>query len=122
MGKEEKLSRLDRLVQSAMGAGRTLGDEADPAQTRWPKLWEWLSKIYFGSNLVKQPASLTIRLGPEGVIASLTDRDLGVTQDAACPHLEGIFEAMEKALNSASSPMRVWGKGEPKLRKRSGGS
>ncbi len=74
--------------------------------------------IYLGKDHVKQPATLSIRLGPEGVLVTLTDRDLAVSFDVACSSLTEAFAAMETALTSLSPPMRSWGKKEPSLRKR----
>jgi len=111
-------SALDRIVQQALGAERTLGCASDPAVKKFPTLWDWLARIYLGKDHVKQPATLSIRLGPEGVLVTLTDRDLAVSFDVACSSLTEAFAAMETALTSLSPPMRSWGKKEPSLRKR----
>lgn len=118
--KEEqaRLSHLDRVIQQAMGEGRVVGCDDDPAKERWPALWEWLTKIYVGRDDMKQPPSLSIRAAPGGIAISLTDRDLGVTVDAACAHLGDALDALEHALQNPNPSMRAWTNKEPKLRKR----
>lgn len=119
MSKERKLSVLDRVVHQLMGNGeRSLGNAEDPARESLPNLWEWLSRINVGRDLLKAPAVLTIRLGPECAIASLTDRDLAVSLDAPTPYLAGALEALERELSCAQLALKSWGKKEPQLRKR----
>lgn len=119
MAKDRKqLSALDRVLMHAMGEGRTVGLEDDPARERWPVLWEWLATIYVGKDYIKTPAVLTIRLGPEGVIATLTDRDLGVSAEITVPHLEDVLDGVNNAVSGPNPPIKTWGKKEPKLRKR----
>lgn len=113
-----KVSALDRMVQQAIGADRVLGREDDVARKKYPTLWDWLSRIYLTGNHIKQPAIMTVRLGPEGCLVTLTDRDLAVSFDVACSSLTEAFAAMEAALSSPNPPMRSWGKKEPSLRKR----
>ena len=118
MGEERPPTRMERLIAQAIGADRSLGRDDDPARKKYPQLWEWLSVIYAGKDHVKQPAVITIRLGPEGVLATLTDRDLAVSLDAACPFLGGVLEALEAQLTQAAPPIRTWGRKEPQVRKR----
>jgi hypothetical protein len=119
---KEKPSALDRVIQSAIGDERVLGRGTDPTKEKYPNLWDWLSRHYVGREHVKQPATLTIRLGPEGALATLTDRDLSVSIDVAAPHLDDVYEAIEAALVSNCPPIRSWGKKEPQLRKRKSSS
>lgn len=112
------MSALDRAIQSAVGDGRTLGRDDDPARVSLPNVWEWLTKIYIGLDRVRTPASIQIKLGPEGVLVSMSDRDLGVSVGASCTHLEGAMQALEAALTSDVPPVVSWGKKEPQLRKR----
>jgi len=114
----EHLSALDRAVASAIGQGRAVGADNDPAKEKYPALWDWLSRIYIGIDRVRTPATMTLQLGPSGVLISLTDRDLGVSCGAVCEHMEDVFKAVEDALTSAVPPIRSWGKKEPRLRKR----
>lgn len=111
---------LDRIIMAAIGDDRVLGREDDPCKLRCPSLWDWLSRRYVGRDRVKTPAVLTIRLGPEGALATLTDRDLSVSVDVACPHVEDVFAFLESALTSECPPIKTWGKKEPTLRKRKG--
>jgi len=111
-------SALDRLVQSAMGQGRSVGRDDDPAKTEYPSVWDWLSRIYIGMDKVRTPAVINLRLGPEGVLVSMSDRDLGYTVDAVCPYLGDILKALEAALTAPIPPIKSWGKKEPRLRKR----
>jgi hypothetical protein len=117
----KKTSALDRMIAQAIGADRKLGLDDDPARQRWPTLWDWLTRIYVGRDNIKQPATITIRLGPDGALATLTDRDLGCSLDASSPTLEGLFQALEAALTADACPLRIWGKKEPTVRKRRGG-
>jgi len=113
-----KLSALDRAVMQAMGEGRSVGQEDDPARQKYPQLWDWMSRCYQGKDYLRTPSSLSISLGPEGVMISVTDRDLCVTVAASCCHLDEALAAIEQALGSDNPPMKFWGKGEPHLRKR----
>lgn len=115
-----RLSALDRAIQTAIGDGRTVGSDTDPGRDKYPALWEWLSRIYIGLDRVKTPATITIALGPTGVLISLSDRDLGVSCGAVCEHIDDSFAALERALTAAVAPVRSWGKKEPRLRKKGG--
>jgi len=117
--KDRKLSAMDRVILQAMGEDRHVGKEDDPAKQQWPQLWEWLSTIYVGRDKIKQPAVLTITLGPEGVLCRLTDRDLAVSVNVSTAHLADVFPAIEAVLNAPDIPVQSWGKREPKLRTRS---
>jgi len=114
----QRLSALDRAVLQAMGEGRSVGREDDPAREKYPQLWDWMSRCYQGKDYLRTPSTLSVSLGPEGVLVSVTDRDLCVTVTMATPFLEEIFRAMEIALASDNPPMKFWGKSEPHLRKR----
>lgn len=119
MGRNEKKpSALERAVQAAVGDGKIFGLSEDPASQAFPTLWEWLSTAYLKGGYVKQPAVVMVRLGPEGVLVTLTDRELGVSLDAACAHLDGAYAALEAALTAATPALKTWGKREPMLRKR----
>lgn len=117
-GTDRKLSSMERAVLSAMGDSKVMGNADDPARTKYPQLWEWLSTVHVGRDKLKTPASMSIRLGPEGVLVTLTDRDLAVGIDASCATLADVFEALEKALSGPTPPIKTWGKKEPQLRKR----
>lgn len=115
---QRRLSALDRAVMAAIGDGRKVGREDDPAKERYPDLWEWLTKTEGGRDYIMQPAVISIQLGPEGVLASLTHRDLRVTCGVACLHLGDVLAALQAALTCENPPLRSWGKDEPRLRKR----
>ncbi len=118
MAKDKKISSLDRVIQVAMGSDRPVGATDDPLRESHPNLWEWLSTTTVGTGFLKQPASLTVQLGPEGVLIRITDRDLAVSVDVGCRHLGDTFNALEAVLGNPTIPVRSWGKKEPKLRKR----
>jgi hypothetical protein len=120
--KERKLSAFERVVANALDDHRELGKLDDPARTDWPELWKFLSTVYVGRDRLKTPARLTISLGPEGCLVSLSDRDLGVSVDVSCSNLAGAFAAIEAQLVSDTPNIRSWGKKEPNLRKRKSGS
>jgi hypothetical protein len=114
----DRLSALDRAIQTALGDDRPLGTPDDPARRKLPNLWAWLSQTRAGGDYVKQPAILTVRLGPQGVLATLTDRDLAVSLDVSSETLAGVFLAVETALQAVAPPLRSWGRKEPQLRRR----
>jgi len=118
-GQQRRLSSLDRVVLQAMGDQLTFGLPTDPGRERWPQLWEWLSRTEGGRDHVMQPAVISIQLGPEGCLASITHRDLKRICSIACEHLGDALDALERALNANPSPIRYWGKDqEVRLRKR----
>jgi len=118
MAKAEKQSFLDRLIQQTIGDSRTLGRSDDPARDSLPNLWDWLTRTDAGRDHVKDPATLIVRVGPEGILASLNDRGLGYALDVSCPHLEDVLRTVEAALAAPNPSVRQVGKGEPKVRKR----
>jgi len=113
----QRVSALQRAVLSALGQGRSIGADDDPARESMPELWEWLATIYPVEGRVKNPATIIITLGPQGVLANMNDRDLGYAVSATSKHLSGIFQALQDALTSPVPPVRSYGKKEPKLRK-----
>lgn len=119
MAKEQpKLSFLDRLIQQTVADERTLGRGDDPARDQLPKLWDWLTRTEAGRDHVKDPALLTIRVGPDGILATLNDRGLGYALDFNVPHLADVVKEVERQLREETFTVRVLGKGEPKVRKR----
>jgi len=118
-GREERKSTaLDRAILSALGEGRTVGREDDPAREAFPELWQWLTQTGDGGDHILQPASISIQLGPEGVLVSLTHRDLAVSLSVACLHLADVLPSLQEALASPNPALRYWGKTEPHLRKK----
>lgn len=115
---ERKLSSLERAVQQAIGDGRQIGSPEDPARERYPQLWAWLSTLYVGRDSLKNPAYLSIKLGPEGVTAALIDRDLCTAVEIATANLDDVLPALEAALAGPCPPLKSWGRKEPHLRKR----
>lgn len=115
---DRKPSALDRLVQEAMGSNKVFGHPDDGAKASFPELWRWLTTCYLGRDHIKQPATLSIRLGPEGVLASLIDRDLCVSIDVSCSFLADVLPTLESALTGPNPPIKSWGKREPHLRRR----
>ncbi len=107
---ERKLSALDRMLLQALGEGRTVGLADDPARKLYPTLWDWLSKTDGGTDFILQPAILSVQLGPEGALASMTHRDLKVSCSVACPYLADFLACLEAALSSSNPPLRSWGK------------
>lgn len=115
---ERKLSALDRAILQAIGDGVQVGHPDDPAKDLYPNLWEWLTRTEGGKDHVMQPAVVTIQLGPEGVLATVTHRDLKRSVGAACIHLGEVLEALEAVLSMPNPPIRSWGKEDAHLRKR----
>lgn len=121
-GTAKPLSSMERAILMAMGENKVMGHVDDDAATKYPMLWEWLSKVYVGRDKLKTPASLSIRLGPDGALATLTDRDLGYSVEATSKTLEGLFDAIERQLRDNPSSLKAWGKKEANLRKRKSSS
>lgn len=121
-GTDRKMSSMERAVLHAMGENKTMGNQEDPAKERYPELWAWISTVHVGRDKLKTPASISVRLGPEGVLITLTDRDLAVSIDATCPTLDGVYAALESALASKNPAIKTWGKKEANLRKRKSSS
>lgn len=118
-GQDRKLSALDRAILAAIGDGGTVGRQDDPARQQYPDVWEWLTKTDGGRDYIMQPAVITIQLGPEGVLAKLTHRDLKRNCGIACNHLGDVLEALQRALTSPNPPITAWGKDpEARLKKR----
>jgi len=115
---DRKLSALDRAILTAIGDGRVVGRSDDPAKDSYPTVWEWLTKTEGGKDYVMQPAVLTIQLGPEGVLASLTHRDLRVTCSIACPTVADVLPTLERELSGPNPPLKSWGKDLPNLKRR----
>jgi len=119
LGKPGKaLSALDKAILTAVGQEKKLGLDNDPAKTAYPCLWDWLTRTGEGTEFIMQPASISIQLGPEGVFATITHRDLQVTCSVACERLDDALTALESALSDPHPPIKHWGKQEPLLRKR----
>lgn len=115
---KDKLSTFDRIAQSAVGAGLVVGDVDDPVAKECPQLWRWMSETSAGDDHVKEPATLTVKLVPGGVLASLGDRTFGVSIDASCTTLSSVWQALEAVLCSPAPPIRQWPKHEIQLRKK----
>jgi len=121
-GTDRKMTSMERAILVAMGENKVMGNADDPAAKKYPELWGWLSTVHVGPNKIKTPANITVRLGPEGVLVTLTDRDLAVSVDAATATLDDVFAALERQLTSGVPCVKNWGKKEANLRKRKSSS
>lgn len=119
MAKEPRpLSHLERLIGEAIGDRRAIGLPDDPAKDTMPVLWEWLTAITAGRDYVKQPAKVTITMGPDGCLISLTDPDLTLGLECSCPFLADALTTLNAVLSGPNPPFKLWGKRQPTLRKR----
>jgi len=119
MAKQERqLSALDRAVQMAMGEGRQVGHEDDPAKETWPNLWAWLTQVEVGKDYIVQPASISLQAVVGGVQVSVSNRDLAISCRATTKHLHDAFNALEAVCGDPAAIMSSWGRKEPTLRKR----
>lgn len=107
-----------RLLQQAIGDQVTIGPDSDPAKQDYPSLWEWLTSIDAGPTHVKDPGKMTVKATPGGWLVCLTDEAFGVTIDVPCDRLDGILEALEKALSDSRTAIRYWPNHKAKLRPR----
>lgn len=114
-----KPSPLQRAIDAAIGEGRTVGREDDPARERYPRIWEWLTLTTDPDNrYIISPGTISISLGPEGVNISCTLRDLKYSCTAGALSLLDALDALEEAMGREGPHLRTWGKDEPHLRKR----
>lgn len=119
MAKSDKsISAIDRLIMRAQAESEDIGNDDDAAKTTWPNLWQWMTRIDVGKNLMKEPARLAIKGIPGSFIATLSDSTLKVAVDATSESLAGIFDALEQELSRLNPVIRPYGKGEVKLKKR----
>lgn len=114
---EHAPSIFERAFEEAIGDLKPLGAADDPAREAWPELWRWLTQVMMPGNRYKEPATLILRVGPEGVSATLNDRALGYAIDAQCLHLADIFDAVEHACKTPTAARRSHNK-DPRVRKR----
>jgi len=119
MAKEKSTTFMARLLEQAIGQDLQVGDPNDSAAVSWPLLWEWLSTTNVGKDFIKTPPAITITLIPNGVAVRINDRDLARNMEITCTSLGGVFDALESALQSPTTLVKIMGKKEPRLRKRS---
>jgi len=118
-GPTRRPSALKRALDAAIGEERPVGRADDPAREKFPLLWEWLTLTTdeTGEYLI-QPGSITVSLGPEGVFATVSLKDIQYSCPCSCTYLEEVFAALEAALGAPNPPVKSWGKTEPHLRKK----
>jgi len=116
--KDRKLSAVERLIAKSIGDGRTLGRDDDPARDKYPDLWDFLTRWIVSSKEMKSPATLSIKAGPEGFVATISDRDMQLGLDVAIPHLGELLDRIEAAIGDPNTAWKNWGRKEPKFRKR----
>jgi len=118
MARNEPLTAFDRMTQVAVGKGQKLGNADDAAAKAYPELWRWLSTVEAGPDHLKDPARLSLRLAPGGVLVTLTDDAYGLSLDASCDTLERALAAIEQALQAPTPAFRTWSRAEVKVRKK----
>lgn len=119
MAKEKKdISHLERLIGEAIGQERTIGLPHDPAREVWPDLWDWMTRITAGQDYVKQPAKVTLTMGPDGVLITLSDPDLTLSLDCWTPFLGDCLHHLNSVLAGPNPPFKLWGKKQPTLRRK----
>jgi len=114
---ERKLTLFERAQAEALGKSIPLGRQDDPAKEKWPEMWKWLTETDVEGNRMKEPATLIIRVTPEGISATLNDRAFGWAFDANSDFLESIFTEMEKSCNDPTKARKSHNR-DPKVRKR----
>ena len=118
MAKDRQLGFVERLVKTAIGDDLPLGNPDDPALQKYPLLCDWMQRVYVSRKEMKSPATLTLRAGPGGWYATISDRDLQLSLDVSHPELDGLFTRIEEMLADNRTTFKNWGKKEPQLRKR----
>jgi hypothetical protein len=109
---------FERALQRAIGEDKKIGAADDPAASKFPSLWRFLTETDAGPDFLKDPANLRVNVGPDGVLVTLSDQSLGWSVDASSRHLEGVFEALEAILNGANPPFKQFKDKKTKLKAR----
>jgi len=118
MAKERVLSPYERAIQMAQGEGREVGLPDDPWASEYPNVWEAMTKLYIRTEFIKDPATLTFKAGPGGVVVTLNDRALRMSLECITPHTMEGLKRLEDSLASGRAAWKMSGKGEPQLKKR----
>jgi len=114
---ERRLSLFQRAQEEALGKSIPLGRQDDPARKLYPEMWHWLTQTDVEGNRLKEPASIILRITPEGWAITLNDRAFGYAWDANSEFLESVFANLEIALNDPTRARKTHNK-DPKVRKR----
>lgn len=114
---ERRLSLFERAQQEALGKSIPLGRQDDPARTLYPELWRWMTTTDVEGNRLKEPATIILRITPEGWSATLNDRAFGYAWDANSESLETIFRQLEIELLDPTKARKSHNR-DPKTRKR----
>lgn len=92
--------------------------EGDGAEVRYPVLWEFLTRTVLDEEHAKEPARLSIQMGPSCFAVELVDASFGVMVSCVAPSLETAFQAIEDTLTGPNPPLRYFRDSELKLKKR----
>ena len=106
----DKRSIFARIAE-ARAAGAASPPQDSKARERWPTIFEFLTRTEASPDLLKDLASLTIKMGLAEWTIDLSDPGFAVSCSAAAGTLDGLFDALETALTGPNPPIRPW-KGE----------
>jgi len=100
------MSLLDKLVQTRLGATKSLPPDARDSTV--PTVVEFLTRVDLGGGVTKEPASITVRLSLGEWAVEISDPGLEVSIPATSDTLLGVFEALERVLTSPNPPIKTW--------------
>lgn len=99
------VSALDRVEQALKDAVRPYGIDGDPAQEKYPLLYEMCTVHQLQNGRSKQVATLSIMAHSNGWTATLRDLTLSVGLSVDADYLTDLLDALEREL---ASPRPRW--------------
>lgn len=108
------LKKRDRAVQEKGGPAAVDVGQWGKA---YPLLWEYLSSAKYEDGSPRRLPTVTVFLGPEGLQASLNDRDQGLVAFVTAGSVEGLWKALEAGLAADSLDWRLSAGGTWKKKK-----
>jgi hypothetical protein len=89
---------MDAILNNLRRFPAEYGKTDDPAHSAWPELWCMMARVFLPNGKSREPARLTIQLGPQGVDMTLTDVTLGYKLVASCDHLDECFRVLQEQI------------------------
>lgn len=106
----DKRSLFQKLAQArAEGSAKPPVDHK--AMERYPTVYEFLTRTEASPELLKELASISIRMGIGEWVVVLSDPGFAVTVTASAETLDSAFAALEDLLTGPNPPIQPW-KGE----------
>lgn len=80
----------------------------EPAEKKFPLLYDLLNKRTYADGTARCPPTLVIRRVAGAVEIVLQEHDFLMQKSASSKSLEGVFKALEKALSDTEVPWREY--------------